>query len=107
MQQVYAAVLARQKFSWQQLWTGQGSGIGSTCPSPLVRPATCAADLRSLCAPGSPAQTRAMMYAFAPGGCRGNPSNLTQFEADLTNFLLVRGPHGWLGHGWCVLAALS
>jgi hypothetical protein len=100
MGQVYDAVLARGKFSWQQLWTGQGSGIGSTCPEPLVHNATCASDLRNLCSASSPAQTRAMMYAFYPGGCKTDPSNLEQPEIDIANFLLTRGPHSWIGHGW-------
>jgi hypothetical protein len=41
-----------------------------------------------------------MMYSFYPGGCGGNPANLTQFDQDLANFLLTRGPYGYLGHGW-------
>jgi len=103
MAEVYKAVLARGKFSWQQLWTGQGSGIrdiATTCPGPLVQKATCTDDLRKLCTDSSPAQTRFMMYAFAPGKCGGDPSKLTEFEQDLANFLLVRGPYAALGHGW-------
>jgi len=40
------------------------------------------------------------MYAFSPGG--GNPDalKLLEFEQDLANFLLVRGPYAVLGHGW-------
>lgn len=38
-----------------------------------------------------------MMYAFGPGGCRTDPSKLTQFEFDLANFLLSRGPYAYLG----------
>lgn len=42
-----------------------------------------------------------MMYSFGPGGCSGaDPSSLPDLEADLANFLLVRGPYAWLGHGW-------
>jgi hypothetical protein len=100
MAQVYDAVLARGKFSWQQLWTGQDTGICTTCPEPLVKKETCATDLRTLCRADSPAQTRAMMYAFAPGGCVGDPKNLTTPTEDLANFLLVRGKYAWLGHGW-------
>lgn len=95
------ATLSLGKFSWQMLWTGgSATGKGSTCPTPLVTNTTCAASLRSLCTADSPAQTRTMMYAFAPGGCRGDPSNLINFEEDLANFLLVRGPYAYLGHGW-------
>ncbi len=41
-----------------------------------------------------------MAYAFSPGGCQGDPGNLTSPEQDIANFLLVRGPFAWLGHGW-------
>jgi len=104
MAEVYKAVLAKGKFSWQQLWTGQSSNdikdIGNTCPGPLVHQTTCAADLRNLCKSTSPAQTRFMMYAFTPGKCNMDPSTLPSFQQDLANFLLVRGPYAALGHGW-------
>ena len=95
--------LAEGKFSWQMLWTGGDTEQrGSTCPSPLVRTeaALCKADLRALCAPGAPPQTNALMYAFSPGGCRTDPSNLTNARADIANFQLIRGPHALIGHGW-------
>lgn len=93
--------LTQGKFSWQMLWTGgSATGKGSTCPEPLVHNTTCASDLRSLCTASSPAQNRTMMYAFYPGGCKGDPSNLEMFNEDLTNFLLTRGPYAYLGHGW-------
>jgi hypothetical protein len=97
-----ARTLAEGKLAWQILWTGgDPNGKGSTCPSPLVKQASCATDLRALCAATSPQQVnRTLMYAFGPGGCRGDPSNLVEFEQDLANFLLVRGPHSYLGHGW-------
>lgn len=93
--------LGQGKFAWQMLWTGgDANGGGNTCPSPIVKNASCAADLRSLCTPTSPAQTRTMMYAFAPGACNGDPSKLTEFDQDLANFLLTRGDYAYLGHGW-------
>jgi hypothetical protein len=89
--------LAQGKFSWQMLWTGgDPNGKGSTGPQPIVTQAHCAQDLRSLCNATSPAQVRTMMYAL---GCN-DPANLTQFDQDLANFLLTRGPYGYLGHGW-------
>ena len=30
----------------------------------------------------------------------GDPSKLLDLQNDLVNFLLVRGPYAWLGHGW-------
>ena len=103
MAAVYDEVLARGMFSWQQLWNGQGSPSekNGCCISPLVRSgATCATKLRSLCTKDSPAQTRAMAYAFSPGGCQGDPGKLESPLQDIANFLLVRGPYAWLGHGW-------
>jgi hypothetical protein len=42
------------------------------------------------------------MFAFSPGSCaKGfDPGNLTDFDADLANFLLSRGPYAYLGNGW-------
>lgn len=97
-----AATLAAGKFSWQMFWTGGAADAkGDTCPGPLVHQATCAADLRALCAADSPQQVnRTMMYAFSPGYCRSDPSVLPEFEQDLASFLLVRGDYAYLGHGW-------
>lgn len=96
-----AAVLKAGKFAWQMLWTGGADdGIGSTCPRPPVQKASCAANLRQLCNASSAAQTRAMMYAFSPGGCDHTSVTLPMFHQDLANFLLTRGPYSWLGHGW-------
>lgn len=97
------ATLAAGKFSWQMLWTGGSSatGKGSTVPRPVVTRDGCAPQLRALCGADSPAQTRAMMYAFDTP--RGDPSKLPSFDQDLANFLLIRGPYAWLGHGgWVV-----
>eukprot|EP01043_Picozoa_sp_COSAG02_P045961 COSAG02_NODE_4254_length_5581_cov_2.070595_4_plen_199_part_00 len=104
MAKVFEAVIQRGLFSWQLLWTGQDPtepyrNVADTCPGPLVNKATCAVDLRTLCSPSSPAQTRAMMYSFTgvPGESVIEYAN---FEADVANFLLTRGPHAYLGHGW-------
>lgn len=85
------------KFSWQMLWTGGAAdGIGSTGPTPIIKQTSCAAGLRQHCNASSPAQTRAMMYAFNSH----DPAVLPELEQDLANFLLIRGPYAWLGHGW-------
>jgi len=103
MAQVYEAVLTRGKFSWQQFYAGQLGNVASTTPTPLIRNnITCALDLRRFCTPPGRdiVQSRFLMYAFSPGG--GNPGalELLEFEQDLANFLLVRGPYAVLGHGW-------
>jgi len=104
MAEVFDVVISRGKFSWQQLWTGQTTDsvqdIGTNCGSPLVQKATCADNLRSLCQPNSRTQYRFMMYSFFPGQCNMDPSVLSEFDQDLANFLLVRGPYAVLGHGW-------
>lgn len=103
MAPVYDEVLSRGMFSWQQLWNGQSEPTekNGCCTGPLVsKGASCATSLRALCSKTSPAQTRAMTYAFSPGRCKTDPSNLESPEQDIANFLLVRGPYAWIGHGW-------
>lgn len=93
---VYAAILARGKFAWNLFFDN-----GVDCPMPLVTRDNCALDLRSMCTQFSPAQTRAILYGFSPGSCRGtDPANLTQVDQDVVNFQLIRGPYGWIGNGW-------
>eukprot|EP01052_Picozoa_sp_SAG31_P025410 SAG31_NODE_2226_length_6149_cov_9.156198_2_plen_260_part_00 len=105
MDQAYEAILARGKFSWNQLWNGNRTPW-INCPDPMVSsapPAKCAADIRKHCTRGSMAQRYAMLYGFASGCNNGNPSstsNLTDPLLDIAAFQLVRGPHAWLGHGW-------
>lgn len=91
------ATLEAGKFAWQMLWTGgSDTNIGGTGLGPLVQKGSCAATLRSLCTADSPAQTRAMAYGFDTR----DPAELPNLKIDLANFLLVRGPYAWLGHGW-------
>ena len=97
MDALRTATLAAGKFAWQLLWTGgNATGVGSTVPHAIVSQTTCAADLRSLCNETAPPQTRAMMYSL---NCN-TPANLTSPAEDVANFLLIRGPFAWLGHGW-------
>jgi hypothetical protein len=120
MAHVYETLVGRGKFSWQQLWYGQRYGTedlqppwpekaevfrylaGTASPPPRVTRGGCATQLRQLCHESSPAQTRAMIFGYTPAQGRRSAAtdNLTHFETDLANFLLVRGPHAYLGHGW-------
>ena len=96
--------LAAGKFAWQLMWTGGNvNGVGNTCPHPIVSKQSCAQNLRSLCNETAPPQTRAMMYALNAH----DPGKLLDVAADLANFLLVRGPFAWLGHGACALLSSS
>ena len=98
MATVYAEILKRGMFSWQQQWNGQSSPTAKNgcCTRPLVHEgSSCAPTLRKLCAADSPTQTRVTNYAFSPGSCTGNQSTLVPLTApvqDIANFLLVRGP---------------
>lgn len=95
--------LSKGKFAWQMLWTGgDADRRGTTCPGPQVNQKDCAAALRSMCTADSPAQKRTMMYAFAPGHCSQHEKVIDPpfLKEDLANFLLVRGPYAYLGHGW-------
>ena len=108
MDRVYDALVERGKFSWQQLLTEPQQeyppwrSIGSTCPGPFIGPGgSCATKLRGYCNASSVTQTRAIMYAWTPGGCgHTKPGNLTTPLADIVNFQLIRGPYAWLGFGW-------
>ena len=98
MDTAYATILHRGKFTWNQFWNA-GSTCCIGCPDPMVKQDSCAKDVRSLCAKDSYAQKYAMLYGFSPG-CGGSTSNLTDPDTDIAAFLLTRGGHAWLGHGW-------
>ena len=106
MGRAYAEILARGKFSWNQLWNEKNALAWINCPDPMVTsspPSKCAADVRRHCTAGSMAQRYAMLYGFASGCNGGNPSstsNLSEPLLDIAAFQLVRGPWAWLGHGW-------
>lgn len=94
MATVYAEILKRGMFSWQQQWNGQASPTAKNgcCTGPLVNNgSSCAPTLRKLCAADSPTQTRVMNYAFSPGSCKGGTGlvPLTAPVQDIANFLLV------------------
>merc|ERR1711935_951629 len=79
------------------MWTGGDvNGVGSTIPHPIIRQGYCANELRAMCAKDAPPQTRAMMYALNAH----RPDVMPDVKQDLANFLLIRGPYAWLGHGW-------
>ena len=91
------ATLEAGKFAWQLMWTGGDvNGVGSTIPHPIIRQGYCANELRAMCTKDAPPQTRAMMYALNAH----RPNVMPDVKQDLANFLLIRGPYAWLGHGW-------
>ena len=105
MEVIYSEMLERGMFTWQQQWNGQADPTAKNgcCTKPLVsKGSTCASTLRKYCAKDSPSQTRVMNYAFSPGSCTGGSGlvPLTSPDQDIANFLLIRGPYAFLGHGW-------
>ncbi|CAE8730362.1 unnamed protein product [Polarella glacialis] len=97
---VYATILKRGKFTWNQFWNGSPEKTAwIDCPAPMVAKKTCSADVRSLCNASSPARTVAMVYSFSPG-CMSSTEKLADPDTDIAAFLLTRGPYAWLGHGW-------
>ena len=117
---VIQQLLRRGKFSWMLLYTGQAADCrvgppGTTCagssialnfaasvpPSLGLNQTNCAAKLRSFCSADSEVHSRTLMYQFAGT----NTTVLPEFERDLAIFLLVRGPHAYIGHSWRGCAA--
>jgi hypothetical protein len=88
MAAVGAAIVAGGGFAWQQF-------VQMTIP-----PAgpTCAPWFRAACSPTSEQQTAALMLEYTNASTSSGA--LPAFENDLAGFLLVRGPHAWLGFGW-------
>jgi hypothetical protein len=69
MATVYAEIMRRGMFSWQQQWNGQSSPTAKTgcCTQPLVRNgSSCAPTLRKLCAANSMAQNARAELCFLP-----------------------------------------
>ena len=105
MAAMYIAITAAGKFSFQQFYTTPNIEY-PMCGAPLVQQKTCATDLRALCTATSPPQQRATFAAYAPGGCSFS-YNPPEFESDLANFLLWRGPRSWLGSSWIGCASVD
>ena len=96
MREVNEVIVARGKFSWQLMAGGQYAGTRWPY-MPLVRNATCAADLREFCVAGT--QNRTLFYGLSPGSS-SPPDDLPLLAQDIAGFQLVRSPFSWLGHGW-------
>ena len=98
----HTQILRRGKFAWNYFWNA-GETPWIDCPDPMVRQASCAADVRELCNASSPKGSMnakyAVVHTFSPG-CHGSTSDIADPYVDIAAFLTVRGPHAWLGHGW-------
>jgi len=96
MTEVNKVIVARGAFSWQLMAGGQYAGTRWPY-APLVRNATCAADLREFCIAST--QNRTLFYGLSPGSS-SPPDSLPSLAQDIASFQLVRSPYSWLGHGW-------
>ena len=124
---VYAAMLTRGKFNWNQFLNNYPNcPTCGNCPGPWVRRATCARDLRRWCNASAAVHTRAMYvllmlpppppllllssltfsrcrhYGIRGCGAR-SPSgtqNLSDVGPAVANFLLLRGEFAYLSTGW-------
>jgi hypothetical protein len=96
MREVNEVIVARGKFSWQLMSGGQYAGTRWPY-APIVRNATCAADLREFCVPAT--QNRTLFYGLSPGAS-SPPDKLPLLAQDIACFQLVRSEYSWIGHGW-------
>ena len=89
---VQAAILAAGKYTWS-LIPGQENANASPL---VVTQGTCAAAMASACAPTNPWLTAPLLHgvSFDASGA------LTNVDADIAAFLLMRGPWAWTGAGY-------
>lgn len=85
---VHAAIVDAGAWSWQQF---------TAWATPA--PAQCAAALRAACGEGA-AWSLYGAPVYHGWTLNGTTSPLPQPALDIATFLLVRGPHWWLGYGW-------
>lgn len=83
-----SVAVAAKGFNWQLLLHAS---------TPRATGAQCEAFFRRACAPHSQEYDSALMVGFAPKGKNPN-GRAPNFLADLATFLLIRGPHAWIGH---------
>ena len=85
---VHQVLMGAGAWSWQQF-------TGWSTPSA----AQCASELRTICTAGAQWNYygRAVYHDWTTNG---TTSPLPQPALDIATFLLVRGPHWWLGYGW-------
>jgi hypothetical protein len=87
---VHREVLAAGGFTWPQFVQ-----IGT----PANDTATCTAFFREACGPTGKYLNSAVLHTFTEKTGRiFDP--LPAFEQDLAAFLLLRGPHAWIGYAW-------
>ena len=88
---VQAAIVAAGKYTWS-LIPGQENANASPL---IVTQSTCAAEMLSACAPTNQWLTTPLLH-----GVSFNASGaLTNIDADVAAFLLMRGPWAWTGAG--------
>ena len=90
-----AAMVAHGAYTWS-LMPGQSNANASPL---MVSQATCASVLRPACDPDAPQPwlTAPLVMGLTPGHNATDP--LPQLAQDLAAFLLMRGPHAYIGYG--------
>merc|ERR1712228_953813 len=94
MDSVKLAIINAGAFCWQMM-ENNGTDAG-----PVVTKSNCVRVLRSACQTDSVYQRSVLMYGLACAGDGWDCSELPDFDQDLANFLLIRGPYAWLGYSW-------
>lgn len=100
---VLEAVLKNKGFTYggSSLFSGTGSRVGnSTDPSDPSDPRPkCAAYMRESCSQSSQPYKSSYIFEFTRKTFH-DPFPLPFPNEDIAQFLLVRGPFGWIGHNW-------
>lgn len=95
---VESKILEMKGFTWA-LYTTQVAPMGGGQFNQ-----TCSQWYRNACSNRSVFWTDAIYFALGvrttPATSPPQPWTLTNFEGDLTSFLLSRGPYAWLGYQW-------
>ena len=92
---VQAAILGAGGYTWSLL---PGQANANASPRMLVRGDACIAALRAACAPDSLWQSAPLLMGLTPSD-DFDDARLPYLEAEVAAFLLMRGPHAFLGWG--------
>ena len=91
---VQAAILAAGGYTWSLL---PGQSNANADPLMLHQGQACAAAVRAACSPAAPWQAAPLLMGLTPGNASTGP--LPHLQAEVAAFLLMRGPHAYLGWG--------
>lgn len=87
-----AAIVAAGKYTWSLV----ADQANANAMPRLVEPKTCVATLRAACQASAPWQTVPFLFGIHEGNATSPMPTLVE---DVAMFLLMRGPHAWIGWG--------